>query len=222
MDPVLVGAHLTIDLGALQENYKLLAEKASPAVCAASVKANAYGLGIEKIAPALAAAGCLHFFVALPSEGITLRKILPEAKIYVLGGLLKKAEKYYQEYNLVPVLNHLEEIELWSQFAKEHGRLPAVIHVDTGITRLGLLEKEIRALAVNPSLLDNLDIEYVMSHLACGDDRTHPHHERPMYLPHAAMSQTGRRRAAHTLNDRQPCDFLHVERTQTNGWRHVQ
>ncbi len=174
MDPVLVGAHLTIDLGALQDNYRFLAAKAGSAICAASVKANAYGLGIEKVGPALADAGCEHFFVALPTEGIHLRNLLPDAKIYVLGGLLKEAEKYYLEHKLVPVLNHLQEIEMWSEFAGEAGPLPAIIHLDTGITRLGLLENEIKTLAETPSLLDNLEVEFVMSHLACADDRDHP------------------------------------------------
>ncbi|MCR9212629.1 MAG: alanine racemase [Proteobacteria bacterium] len=184
MDPVLVGAHLTIDLGALQDNYRLLAQKAAPAICAASVKANAYGLGIEKVGPALADAGCQHFFVALPTEGIDLRKLLPDAKIYVLGGLLKEAEKYYLEHNLIPVLNHLQEIEMWADYANEVGPLSAVLHVDTGITRLGLLENEIRSLAATPSLLDSLKIEYVMSHLACADDRTHPLNQQQLEKLH--------------------------------------
>ncbi|PHQ70896.1 MAG: alanine racemase [Sneathiella sp.] len=174
MDPLLAGAHLTIDLGALRDNYKLLQAKAAPAECAASVKADAYGLGIEPVARTLANAGCRRFFVALPAEGVTLREILPNAKIYVLAGLLVGAEMYYVEHRLEPVLNSLDEIKTWSHYAKDHGPLPAIIHLDTGITRLGLLEKEVLALAQDPSILNNLEIDFVMSHLACGDQRDHP------------------------------------------------
>lgn len=174
MDPRLAGAHLTIDLGALQENYRLLQERAAPARCAAAVKADAYGLGVEEVATALAAVGCREFFVALPAEGVTLRECLPDAIIYVLSGLMVEAESAYLEHRLFPVLNTLDELRNWSEFSKDHGMLRAAIHVDTGITRLGFLEQEILDLAANPFLLDGLQIDYVMSHLACADEADHP------------------------------------------------
>jgi alanine racemase len=174
MDPRLAGAHLTIDLGALQENYRILQKRAASARCGASVKANAYGLGIEKVAPALADAGCTEFFVALPSEGVTLRQCLPDVTIYVLSGLMVAAEPAYLEHRLFPVLNTLDELRTWSEYAKDHGPLRAAIHLDTGITRLGFLEQEIHELAADPSLLDTLKIDYIMSHLACADEPEHP------------------------------------------------
>jgi len=179
-DPLLAGAHLTIDLGALQNNYKLLQNKVAPAECAASVKADAYGLGIERVAKALADVGCNRFFVALPAEGLKLREILPKATINVLAGLLPGAEMVYVDHKLDPVLNSIEDIRTWSKYAKDHGPLHAILHVDTGITRLGLLEKEIQELSRNPSLLDNLAIDYIMSHLACGDERGHPLNEQQL------------------------------------------
>lgn len=175
MERKLAGAHLTIDLGALQENYRLLRDLAAPAECAASVKANAYGLGIERVGPALYKAGCRRFFVALPSEGITLRRLLPKAKINILHGLLPETESAYLEYGLDPVLNSLEDIRTWSVFAKECGqKLHALLHLDTGMTRLGMLEPDIRKLAADPSMLAGLEIDYVMSHLACADTPGHP------------------------------------------------
>src|SRR5690606_91772 len=92
MDRNLAGAHLSIDLGALQENYRTLSYRANPAACAASVKADAYGLGIEADGPALYAAGCRRFFVALPEEGITLRTLLPEAHVHGVAGVLPETE----------------------------------------------------------------------------------------------------------------------------------
>ncbi len=174
MERKLAGAHLTINLGALKKNYGLLRDKAAPAECAASVKANAYGLGIERVGPALYAAGCRRFFVALPGEGITLRELLPDAKIHILAGLLPDTEETYLEHRLDPVLNSLHDIRQWAAFAKNRGPLHALLHLDTGMTRLGLLESEIRELAATPELLDHLEIDFVMSHLSCGDVPSDP------------------------------------------------
>src|SRR6266566_3884912 len=83
------GALLEIDLGAIVSNWRLLAERAAPAQCAAVVKANAYGLGAAPVTRALAAAGCRLFFVATLDEGIALRAALgPEPEIAVFNGPL--------------------------------------------------------------------------------------------------------------------------------------
>ena len=87
----LAGGRVTIDLGALVANWKLLGKHASGAECAAVVKANAYGCGIEPVVSALAKAGCRTFFVALPEEGIRVRQVAPEARCFVLNGLFDKA-----------------------------------------------------------------------------------------------------------------------------------
>ncbi len=58
------GAVLTIDLGAVARNYRLLRDRLRGARCAAVVKADAYGLGLARVTPALAGAGCRDFFVA--------------------------------------------------------------------------------------------------------------------------------------------------------------
>jgi alanine racemase len=86
-------ATLTIDLAAVAENYRMLAARAAPAECAGVVKAEAYGLGVARVAPALWEAGCRSFFVATLDEGLPLRALLPAATIYVLGGLHGAAAK---------------------------------------------------------------------------------------------------------------------------------
>ena len=79
---------LTIDLVALADNWRQLAKRAAPGRCAAVVKANAYGIGLDRAAPALWAAGARTFFVAHLGEGFAARRLLPdEAEIYVLNGL---------------------------------------------------------------------------------------------------------------------------------------
>ena len=88
------GAILTIDLDALADNYRRLCQELNGVPCAAVVKADAYGLGMARVAPILFTAGCRRFFVAHLDEGIDLRGLLPEAEIHVLGGLMPGLRKY--------------------------------------------------------------------------------------------------------------------------------
>src|SRR2546429_7621544 len=86
-DPTEAGGILTIDLAAIEANWKKLASMTVPVECAAVVKANAYGCGTEAVTRKLAKAGCRTFFVADVAEGRCVRAIAPESTIYVLNGL---------------------------------------------------------------------------------------------------------------------------------------
>ncbi|MGM0560175.1 MAG: alanine racemase [Pseudomonadota bacterium] len=171
--PARAGALLTIDLTALQQNYRRLAEQAAPARCAAVVKADAYGLGLDQVGPALAEAGANTFFVALPEEGMRLRSVLPDVTVYVLSGYFPGAEADYAEYQLRPVLNSLGDIERYRQAVENHP-VPAGLHLDTGMSRLGLSRTEWLALQERPELIQGLDLRLHMSHLACAEDQDHP------------------------------------------------
>lgn len=170
------GGILRIDLDAIAGNYHLLQARLSPgAASGAVVKADAYGLGMDRVAPALFAAGCRDFFVALLDEGIALRAVLPQAAIHVFAGVTAACAGEFTRHRLIPVLNHLGQIADFTGHARHAGaRLPADIHVDTGMNRLGLPERELAALAERPDLLDGLDPRLAMSHLACGDEPDHP------------------------------------------------
>ncbi len=173
-DTGLAGATLSVDLKVLQDNWRMLARRAGGAECAATVKANGYGLGIQPVARALAAAGCKSFFVALPQEGIALRAILPDAVIYVLDGLMPGMAEVYVQHKMRPVLASLEAIGEWTAHcARDDTRYPAGLHVDTGINRLGLSATDVLALANEPERLDGFEISLIMSHLACGDTPGH-------------------------------------------------
>jgi alanine racemase len=131
---------LTIDLGALADNWRALARRAAPGRAAAVVKADAYGIGLNQAAPALWAAGARVFFVAHLSEGLAARRLLPaEAAITVLNGLERGAEPAdYAERGLAPAIGSEEELERWSTFAKQRERaFPCALHLDTGMNRLG-------------------------------------------------------------------------------------
>jgi alanine racemase len=140
MAPVSPPGRLTIDLGALADNWRALARRAAPGRCAAVVKANAYGTGLAAAAPTLWDAGARTFFVAHFSEGVAARQALPrEAQIYVLNGLESGAgPNDYGEHRLAPVVGGEEELERWSGFARRRGRpSPCALHLDTGMNRLG-------------------------------------------------------------------------------------
>ena len=130
---------LTIDLGALADNWRALAARAAPGQCAAVVKADAYGIGLAEAAPALWAAGARVFFVAHWSEGVAARRLLPEAPIYVLNGLESSADPAeYARHRLAPVIGGEEELARWSALAARRGKTsPCALHLDTGMNRLG-------------------------------------------------------------------------------------
>ncbi len=167
------GGILRIDLYALAQNYETLKSQAPNSECAAVVKANAYGLGADKVGPALWQKGCQKFFVALPGEGIELRKHLPQAQIFILNGLLGDEEEYFTN-GLIPVIGDLGSLICWNEFAKSKTRkLQAILHVDTGISRLGFTTTDMKELE-DPNRWAYVDFLYVMSHLACADDAKDP------------------------------------------------
>ncbi len=169
---------LTIDLDALAANYKLLKQRAAPAHCAAVVKADGYGLGVGPVGRTLQAAGCTRFFVAHLDEGVTLREALggagSTATIAVLNGLMPGQEEVFRAHDLIPVLNDLEQVARWSNECRANGPHPSILHLDTGMCRLGLPPDEQRTLFDDPQRLDGLSLAGIMSHLACADTPDHP------------------------------------------------
>jgi alanine racemase len=174
-----IGAVLDIDLDAIAANREKLIQRAGGLDCAAVVKADAYGLGAEAVAGALARAGCDKFFVAHIDEGIALRAAVPTASIFVLHGVAPGAEGAMCAYGLIPVLSTPAQIEIWRERAARRGKkLPAALHLDTGMARLGLSETEIFALADDPSKLRGLNLRLVLSHLAAAEEKDNPSNAR--------------------------------------------
>jgi alanine racemase len=165
-------ARLTVRLGAIRANYREFARRAGPAAAAGVVKADAYGLGLAPVVRALAGQGCDTFFVARLSEGAALRAVLPEARIFVLDGAQPDAIPALIVHRLVPVLNSLAEIALWSAAANARRTiLDAAIHIDTGMNRLGLPPEELSTLSAEAGArLKGIRLALLMSHLACADD----------------------------------------------------
>ncbi len=165
---------LTIDLGAVKSNYRLLAKHAGTAICAAVVKANGYGLGAEPVAQALTEAGCTTFFVATLDEAIALRAAQPQSIIYYLNGLMPGETDACAEYCIRPVLNDPGQLDRWAGFRFEKQVQPAALQIDTGLSRLGFTPNETRELAAAPDRLKSIAVDLLLSHLACGDTPDHP------------------------------------------------
>lgn len=157
---------MTIDLGALVANWRDLDARSRPGKAGAVVKANAYGLGVEQVVPALLSAGCDTYFVALVQEGIAVRALAPDAMIYVLNGIHEDLIDACRNANLVPILSSLAQIDLWCG----SGGGSWACQVDTGMNRLGLTVEEALVLAENTLV----DLQLIMSHFACADDPAHP------------------------------------------------
>ncbi len=172
-------AVLTINLGALRNNWAELNKVSGKAECAGVIKADAYGLGLEDIARALRDAGCRTFFVATLNEAQRVRMVQPGAAIYVLDGLLPGAAPHYAGFDLRPCLSSLAEIREWAAYGQAIGRrLRAAVHIDTGMNRLGLPAYEVDQLAAERGLFEHFEMALVMSHLACADEPMHPMNSR--------------------------------------------
>ena len=174
-------ARLHVDLDAICHNWRQLnALSSEDAMAGAVVKANAYGLGMCEVSLALYQAGCRVFFTARLSEAQELYDAfathdITDAEIIVFDGILDGQEDVFATYPFIPTLNDIAQIERAKKIATKSGEpFACLIHIDTGMARLGLTPDEWRTLIARDDWADGLDIKYVMSHLASADESASP------------------------------------------------
>jgi alanine racemase len=156
---------LEIDLDAVAANWRQL-DSMHPGETGAAVKADAYGLGAEQITPALLEAGCKNFFVAHLDEALEIRPLLPGAMLAVLHGIQPGEAGTLIAHDLTPVLTSLHDVErLREEAARRDRKLPAILHADTGMSRLGMPPAELAAIEEDPTLLAGIDVKILLSHL---------------------------------------------------------
>jgi alanine racemase len=171
---------LTVDLDAIVANWRKLEKTAVPAECAAVVKADAYGCGVEPVARALAGAGCKTFFVATLDEARAARAAVPSAAIYVLDGFFQNCGDAFAKIDAKPVIGDLYELAEWDVFCRRSGWAGgAAIHIDTGMNRLGLTITEAQGIIPRITAGDH-GITLVLSHLACAESLNHPLNARQL------------------------------------------
>jgi alanine racemase len=169
---------LEIDLNAVAANWrKLRARLKRGCEAAAVVKADAYGVGLAQVGPKLWRAGCRLFFVADIGEGLALRRLVPEARIAILNGFEPAQAREFTRGRLTPVLNHLGQVAAWQKAGRG---VPAMIHLDTGMSRLGLPQAEAARLIARPDLLRGVSVAAWLSHLSHGDDAAAPANRRQL------------------------------------------
>jgi alanine racemase len=166
-------ATLTVDLDAVAANWRALDRLSGTEVqTAAVVKSDAYGLGVTRVARALAKAGARRFFVACAEEGAAVRQALgPGPQVAVLSGHMPGDTEMIHDLDLTPMLNSLDQITRHLEALPGHA---FGVQLDTGMNRLGVEALEWEAVA--PILLD-AGPELLMSHLACADEPDHPMNE---------------------------------------------
>lgn len=168
-------ARLTIDVAAVRANYRRARALAGAAACGAAVKADAYGLGAATIVPALAAEGCRAFFVATLDEALDVRRLAPDAEVFLLTGLPRGTAREVLAERITPVLNTVEEALDW-RMASEHApeAAGAALQLDTGMTRAGLGADDLERLRASDVLRPPFRTTLVLTHFASADDPADP------------------------------------------------
>jgi alanine racemase len=181
-EAAIVGGLLTIDLSAIEANWKRLAGMTLPVECAAVVKGDGYGCGLEPVTAKLYMTGCRTFFVADIPEGRRVRAIAREATIYVLDGVIPSTGPALADANLRPVINSPTELAEWDAFVAGTGwKGGAALHIDTGMNRLGLSIDEGVAIAARAKS-ESHGFTLLMSHLACADTPDHTLNDKQVRL----------------------------------------
>ena len=173
---------LTIDLGALRDNWQFIRQQAPSSVEAGAViKANAYGLGAEPVARTLFNAGCRTFFFATAEEALAVQTVFTEpVRLVVLGGVRPGDEQLFIDGQLIPVLFSRESVARWELACGKQGvAAPCVLKVDTGMTRLGMTLDDLNHCCSSASKY--LNPLYLISHLACADEFEHPANQQQLH-----------------------------------------
>lgn len=175
LKPETASAILSIDLNAFESNFRMVQSLAPTSEVAGVIKANGYGLGMKEVFQALKKWSCQTFFISTLEEGLALRALDSTCEIMTLNGLFHNAEYEHIAQKITPVIGSVDTLERWAACAKELGQpLPAVLHFDTGMNRLGFDSAETRGvLSKVEEIHEALDIRYVMSHFACADEAGH-------------------------------------------------
>ena len=137
----------------------------------AVVKADAYGHGAIPCAKVFEAEGADWLGVALPEEGVELRKAGIRKSILCLGGFWEGQESVALSYRLTPVVFQIEKAKALNAVAAQHGTSVAVhVKIDTGMGRIGVRYDEVSELADELKRLEHLRVEGLMTHFAAADD----------------------------------------------------
>jgi len=172
------GAVLLVNKYKIIKNSDIIKKKSKNVIIAPVIKADGYGVGAKVLVDILIECKYKNFFLGNIKEGIILRKYHKNINLYILNNGFPFNTNLIEKYNLIPVLNDIQEIKLWS---KNNKKLPCVIHIDTGMNRLGINFKDIQLLQ-NINIFNKLNIKFIMSHLACAENKKNNNNEKQLSL----------------------------------------
>lgn len=154
---------LEINLGTLKDNYRKIAERVEPCEVMAVLKANAYGLGVEPIAKALAEAGVRRFGVAELNEAIPLAD--KGLKTQIMSAVLDEEIPEALRHGIVLPIADVESARTASEWAVRLGKTAEChVKIDTGMGRLGILAKDAVAIVSEIARLPGLDLDGIFTH----------------------------------------------------------
>ena len=158
---------LEVNLSQLKQNLENIRAHVAPAKVLVVLKANAYGHGVDGVAPFIAPFAD-YIGVAIVEEGIHLRKMGIATPILVMGGTLPEQLPDYFEYDLTLAASSLDLLTAAEQLALSSGkRIKTHLKIDTGMERIGVREYEAEALIEKSLSCSQLvEVEGIFTHFA--------------------------------------------------------
>jgi alanine racemase len=158
--------YLEVNLPQLRNNIEVIRAHVMPARVMVMVKANAYGHGVDGVAPFIEPY-VDYFGVALPEEGIQLRKLGITKPILVAGGTLPEQVCFFADHNLTLTGSSIDLLDTAEEISRLTGkRIKTHLKIDTGMERVGVHEYEAQALIEKSTACSHIDIEGIYTHLA--------------------------------------------------------
>lgn len=160
-----------VNLANLRHNLRVMQRMARGAEVWAVLKADGYGHGAKGVARTLERAGATGICVALLEEGIELRQAGIRVPILITGGYYGRALGEVLRHSLTPVLHDLSQVEALADEVRYSGAEPASAHIkiDTGMSRLGVMPRDIPKLAEALARYPQVQVSGLMTHFACAD-----------------------------------------------------
>lgn len=161
-----------INLNAIGKNIGTIKKLISPDTrFMAVVKADGYGHGAIEVSKEALRWGVDRLGVALPEEGVALRKAGITAPVQILGEMHPSAASLVVEYNLIPTIcSKVAADALAAEANLQNKSIQLHIKVDTGMNRLGLFPDDVPLFMDYLKQLPCLEVEGIYTHFACADD----------------------------------------------------
>ena len=161
------GTVIFINKNNIIHNSNIISDKCINKIISPVIKSDAYGIGAKQLTKILIECGYKSFFLGNLAEGSEIRKKFQNIDLFIMNCGYPFNIKYLKKYKLIPVINNLENLKSWSKYSTK--RDYCIIHVDTGMNRLGINLKDIKN-SLNNKYFNKINIKFIMSHLACAED----------------------------------------------------